>query len=75
MLAWDISEAEVQAALNDGETIEQYVDGGRLVLGRADLRVLHVVVADRAPATIVVVTVYPPDPGQWDAAFRARIGP
>lgn len=75
MLAWRIGEPEVQDALANGETIEEYSDGVRLVLGRAGVRPLHIVVADRLPATTVVVTVYPPDPSQWDAALRVRLRP
>lgn len=73
MLERAITREEVETALAAGETIEEYADEARLILGRATTRPLHLVVADRPPTTTVVVTVYPPDPTQWDASFRVRI--
>jgi hypothetical protein len=76
MLDWELDVADVEAALAGGETIEEYEDGSRLMLGRSGVQALHVVVNDvlEADAT-VVITVYEPDPGKWDAAFRHRRQP
>jgi hypothetical protein len=74
MLAGGVNVADVEAALASGETIEEYEDGTRLVLGRAHLRPLHLVVRvdDRPAGTIFVITVYEPDPARWDPTFRER---
>ncbi|MGH9066882.1 MAG: DUF4258 domain-containing protein [Acidimicrobiales bacterium] len=73
LLDWDVSETQVEAVLADGQTVEEYEDGARLVLGWSGPRPFHVVVADRASGTSIVVTLYEPDPSRWDAAFRERI--
>ncbi|MCJ7672529.1 MAG: DUF4258 domain-containing protein [Acidimicrobiia bacterium] len=63
----------MEAALAEGETIEDYADGSRLLLGRAGVRPIHVVVADEVPGGVcTVVTVYEPDPARWDPTFRQR---
>ena len=71
MLESDIEVDDVEVALAGGETIEDYDDGSRLVLGRSGVRPLHVVAAEEG-GVVTVVTVYEPDPTRWDAAFRAR---
>ena len=49
--------------LANGETIVEYEDGSRLLLGRTGTRPVHVVVADEEEAgATIVVTVYEPDP-------------
>lgn len=73
LLDWDVSEGQVEAVLAEGQTIEEYEDGARLVLGWSGPRPLHVVVAERPAGTSIVVTLYEPDPDRWDAAFRERI--
>jgi hypothetical protein len=66
--------------LVNGDVIEDYPNDypypSRLVLGFCGARPLHVVAADNpgAPETIVI-TVYEPDPAQWDVTFRVRLGP
>ena len=76
MLSGGIDVVDVEAALSSGETIEEYEDGTRLVLGRARLRPLHMVVReDEATDSIVVITVYDPDPTRWDPTFRERRQP
>jgi hypothetical protein len=76
MLEWRLEVADVEAATELGETIEEYEDGSRLLLGRSGLRPLDVVVDDVAPGvTTVVITVYEPDPERWDATFRERKRP
>jgi hypothetical protein len=72
MLDWDVDPADVAAVLATGETIEEYDDGSRLVLGRRGVRPLHVVSAEVMEDTTVVITVYEPSPDRWDATFRAR---
>ena len=73
MLEWGLDVDDVEAALAEGETIEDYADGSRLLLGRAGVRPLHVVVADEVPGGVcTVVTVYEPDPARWDPTFRQR---
>ena len=73
MLEWGLDVDDVEAALAEGETIEDYADGSRLLLGRAGVRPIHVVVADEVPGGVcTVVTVYEPDPARWDPTFRQR---
>lgn len=45
MLEWGFDVEDVEMVLESGETIEDYEDGSRLMLGRARLRPIHVVVA------------------------------
>jgi hypothetical protein len=73
----NISAAEVRAVLTSGEAIEEYPDDtpypSRLVLGWAGSRPLHVVAADNAEdEATIVITVYEPEPTQWEAGFRRR---
>lgn len=73
MLEWDLDVADVRSAIDTGETIEEYEDGSWLILGRAELRPLHIVASDSGRSdTITVVTVYEPDPRRWDPALRRR---
>lgn len=73
MLRADLDVVDVEEALASAETIEEYEDGSRLILGRAGIRALHVVVrVDEETGTIFVITVYEPAPSVWDASFRAR---
>ena len=75
-----ISEADVRRALESGEELESYPDDApypsRLVLGWSASRPLHVVAAeDREAGETRVITVYEPDPNQWEAGFRRRKSP
>jgi hypothetical protein len=75
-----VTEMDVREILATGETIETYLDDtpypSRLVLGWCRGRPLHVVVADNAVAQeTVVITVYEPDPDQWEGGFRRRRQP
>jgi hypothetical protein len=72
MLDWDVDPNDIAAVLATGETIEEYDDGSRLVLGRRAVRPIHVVAADVMEDTTVVITVYEPSSSRWDATFRAR---
>ena len=71
LLQWQLDVAHVEVALADGETIEEYDDGAKLILGRSGVRALHVVIRDEKSARFVI-TVYEPSPFKWDAAFRRR---
>jgi hypothetical protein len=77
MFERDISEADVRDVLGNGEVIQTYPDDlpfpSRLMLGYCGGRPLHVVAGDDPEETAtVVITVYQPDPGRWDATFRRR---
>ncbi len=72
-----ISVADVREAVESGETIERYPDDlpypSRLILGWPGGKPLHVVAADRTDtAETIIITVYEPDPAQWDAGFKRR---
>ena len=74
------TEMDVRLILTAGETIETYPDDtpypSRLVLGWCRGRPLHVVVADNVAAQeTIVITVYEPDPDQWEDGFRQRRQP
>jgi hypothetical protein len=63
--------------LEFGEVIEEYPDDkpypSRLVMGQVGLRPIHIVVADDNEAReTIVITVYEPDPNQWEADFKRR---
>ncbi len=78
MFARAISREEVLGVLANGEAIAEYPDDrphpSKLILGRSGDRPLHVVAAlDGERATCYIVTVYEPDPSQWDAEFRRRL--
>jgi hypothetical protein len=72
-----ITIADVREVLDNGEVIENYASDfpypSRLVLGWRGTRPIHIVAADnqRAGETIII-TVYEPDPQQWDADFKRR---
>jgi hypothetical protein len=77
MFERQISEAAVIQVLDTGETIEHYSDDtpypSRLVLGWSEARPIHVVVADDVAAELrIVITVYQPDPWEWEPGFRRR---
>ena len=72
-----ISVEDVRAVIAIGETIATYPDDtpypSRLILGWRGPRPLHVVAADHEEADeVIVITVYEPDPAQWDSEFRRR---
>lgn len=75
-----ISEQEVRHVISTGEIIEEYPDDtpypSRLVLGWHGSRPLHVIVADNVDdQENIVVTVYEPDPGEWEPDFKRRKKP
>ena len=72
-----ISEDEVQNVIETGETIEDYPDDfpypSRLVLRWHGPRPIHVVVADNIhDKENIVITVYEPDPSEWEVDFKRR---
>ena len=72
-----ITVEDIGAVLDAGEVIEQYPDDtpypSRLVLGWRGSRPLHVVTADNLGENeVIVVTVYEPDPQQWEADCKRR---
>lgn len=73
-----IGAEEVRYVLETGEVIEEYSDDtpypSRLILGCYKGRVIHVVAANnRLDEQIIVITVYEPDPSEWDLECRKRI--
>ncbi len=63
--------------IRTGETIEDYPTDlpypSRLVLGWRGPRPIHVVVADNInDGENIVITVYEPDPEEWEADFKRR---
>ena len=72
-----VSEEVVKQVVVAGETIEMYPDDkpfpSRLMLGWIGSRPVHVVVADNAVAQeAIIITVYQPDPEEWEAGFKRR---
>lgn len=63
--------------LENGEVIEAYPDDipypSRLLLGTCEGRPIHVLASDDLlERAVVIITVYEPDPSQWDASFKRR---
>ena len=72
-----VSEEDVMQVLLTGETIQVYASDtpypSELILGWCNKRALHVVVAtDTTRRRKIIVTVYEPNPDQWDADFRGK---
>ena len=75
-----ISSDDVRHALLTGEVIEEYNNDkpypSRLVLAWSGERPLHVVAAENMDeGETIVITVYEPDPEEWDSDFRRRKRP
>lgn len=70
-----IREEDVARVIAEGKEIESYPDDhpypSRLLLGWVEERPIHVVAA-RAERAIIIITVYQPDPAQWEAGFEKR---
>jgi hypothetical protein len=69
---------EIRYVLETGEVIEEYLDDtpypSRLILGCYKGRLIHVVAANnRHDDEIIVITVYEPDPSEWDLECKKRI--
>lgn len=72
-----VSEEEVKQVVVAGETIETYQDDkpfpSRLMLGWIGSRPVHVVVADNVAAQeAIIITVYQPDPEEWESGIKRR---
>jgi uncharacterized protein DUF4258 len=72
-----VSEEDVMHILLAGETIQVYPDDtpfpSELLLGWRDRRPLHIVVAtDTMHRKKIVITVYEPNPDQWEADFKRK---
>jgi len=72
-----ISEEVVLGLLDSGETIEVYSGDtpypSRLILGWDGRRAIHLVIADNVEKNeTIVITVYEPEPDQWEDGFRRR---
>lgn len=72
-----ISVEDVRQVVSGGETIREYPDDSpypsRLLLGWIGARPLHVVAAtNAADGETIVITVYEPDPSQWEADFKRK---
>lgn len=77
MFGRGVTLADVREVVENGEVIQRRPDDlpcpGRLILGRAGERPLHVVVADDLPGgAAIVATVYEPDPALKAPGFRKR---
>ena len=75
-----IDETDVRHILETGEEIRSYPDDkpfpSRLMLGWCRSRPIHVVAADNAQAgQTIVITLYEPDPAEWEDGFRKRKRP
>ena len=73
-----VSAEEVRYVPETGEVIEEYPDDtpytSRLILGCYKGRLFHVVAANNhLDEEIIVITVYEPDPIEWDSECRKRI--
>ena len=68
---------EVREALRAPVRVEDYPEDvpypSRLILGWVSNRPIHLVVADEpVEGHTIVVTVYEPDPEQWEPGFQSR---
>ena len=75
-----ISTEDVRRVIKVGKVIEDYPNDipfpSCLVLGYARNKPLHVVIAiDKETNRAILITVYEPDPGQWEPGFERRIRP
>jgi len=73
-----ISAEEVRYVLETGEAIEEYPDDtpypSRLILGCYKGPIIHFVAANnRLDEEIIVITLYEPDPSEWDQECKKRI--
>ena len=73
-----ISDKEVKDVLEIGEIIKEYPDDqpypSCLRLAFVNNRPLHIVTADVTDEdTVIIITVYEPDPKLWDDEFKKRV--
>ena len=72
-----ISTEDVRQVIQSGQVIEDYLNDkpfpSCLVFGKAEGKPLHVVIAtDKEASRAIVITVYEPDPSQWEPGFERR---
>jgi len=71
----DIREEDVSHVISLGKVIENYPQDqpypSRLILGWINSRPIHVVSAT-TNHEIIIITVYEPDPAQWEPGFELR---
>ena len=77
MMQRGVRVADIRWVLEHGEVIEDYPDDylcpSRLVLAWVKGKPLHVVAADHPTLEVTfIITVYEPDPDQWEPDFRQR---
>lgn len=77
MFQYSVSVEDVRQILLAGEVIQQYLEDrpfpSRLVLGWHGSRPIHVVAASNVDdRETIVITVYEPDPDQWEPDFRRK---
>ena len=73
----NISEQEIQEAGSRAVTIEEYPDDKygptRLLLGFTGVgRPLHIQVADSSSSLVRIITLYEPDPAEWEGYEKRR---
>lgn len=77
MFERNISVKKVSIAIQSGETIEDYSsempEPSRLILGFQGKRPFHTATSENPETNeITIVTVYIPDPAQWNKDFKSR---
>jgi hypothetical protein len=77
MFERNVSVKWVKEAIHHGVTVEDYSsempEPGRLILGHQGKRPFHVVVSENAETGYTcIITVYLPDPHQWNKSFTRR---
>jgi len=76
MFEREITDEQVKWVIRNGEVIEDYPDDtpypSKLILGWSGQRPIHVVTADNAAATVIVVTAYEPEDDKWEPDFKRR---
>jgi hypothetical protein len=77
MMQRGVRVADIRWVLEHGEVIEDYPNDypcpSRLLLAWLRGRPLHIVAADHPTlATTFIITVYEPDPNQWEPDFKQR---
>ena len=77
MLERGVSKEDVRHVIESGKVIEDYPNDkpfpSCLVMGYVNQKPMHVVVAtDKDTNRAIIVTVYEPDPSQWESGFERR---
>jgi hypothetical protein len=77
MFQRQVMEHDVRVVLSSGAVIEADPDDipypSRLILGWSGSRPLHVVAADNPEdRETIIMTVYEPEPSQWESDFTRR---